>query len=161
VSQSCWHGGRALTALRGVKLTAAITLLAELDDISRFESPSQLMGYVGLVPSESSSGAKRRQGGLTKAGNPHARRMLFECAWAYRFPARKTGPIQRRAEKTPPAVQAIAWKAQTRLCGRFRRLQRRGLIPTKTVTAVARELCGFIWAVVCEVQRPDRLPAAA
>ena len=158
---SLGEAARALTALRGIKLTAAITLLAELDDISRFENPCQLMGYVGIVPSESSSGTKRRQGGLTKAGNPHARRMLFECAWAYRFPARRTYVIQRRVEQASPAVQAISWKAQKRLCGRFRRLRERGLIPTKTVTAVARELCGFIWAVVCEVQRPGQLPASA
>jgi len=158
---SLGEAAKALTALRGIKLTAAITLLAELDDISRFENPCQLMGYVGLVPSESSSGTRRRQGALTKAGNPHARRMLFECAWAYRFPARRTRPIQRRAEQASPAVQAISWKAQKRLCGRFRRLSERGLIPAKTVTAVARELCGFIWAVVREVQRPGQLPAAA
>ena len=128
---SLGEAARALTALRGIKLTAAITLLAELDDISRFENPCQLMGYVGLVPSESSSGTKRRQGGLTKAGNPHARRMLFECAWAYRFPARRTYAIQRRAEQASPAVQAISWKAQKRLCGRFRRLTERGADPNE------------------------------
>ena len=155
------EAARALTAMRGIKSTAAITLLAELDDISRFDNPSELMGYVGLVPSESSSGAKRRQGGLTKAGNAHVRRMLVECAWAYRFPARRTPVIQRRAERASPAVQAIAWKAQKRLCGRFRRLSGRGVIVQKTVTAIARELCGFIWAVVCEVQQPGKLPASA
>ena len=119
------------------------------------------MGYVGLVPSEYSSAAKRRQGGLTKAGNAHLRRMLVECAWAYRFPARRTRVIQRRAERASPAVQAIAWKAQNRLCGCFRRLSGRGVIVPKTVTAIARELCGFIWAVVCEVQQPGKLPASA
>jgi transposase len=152
---------QAAMALRGVDRTAAITLLAELDDLSRFENPCQLMSYVGLVPSERSSGDRRRQGALTKAGNAHARRILVECAWAYRFPARKTARIQRRAEKAPAAVQAIAWRAQKRLCGRFRRLQARGLSTPKTVTAIARELCGFIWAVVCEVQRPGTFSAPA
>ena len=158
---SLGEAARALTALRGIRRTAAITLLAELDDISRFDNPSELMGYVGLVPSEYSSGPRRRQGGLTKAGNAHVRWMLVECAWAYRFPARRTPVIQRRAERASPAVQAIAWKAQKRLCGRFRRLSGRGVIVQKTVTAIARELCGFIWAVVCEVQQPGKLPASA
>jgi len=152
---------RAAMALRGVDRTAAITLLAELDDLSRFENARQLMSYVGLVPSERSSGDKRRQGAVTKAGNAHARRILVECAWAYRFPARKTALIQRRAEKAPLAVQAIAWQAQKRLCGRFRRLQARGVSTPKTVTAIARELCGFLWAVVCEVQRPGTFSAPA
>jgi len=152
---------QAAMALRGVDRTAAITLLAELDDLSRFENASQLMSYVGLVPSERSSGDRRRQGAVTKAGNTHARRILVECAWAYRFPARKTALIQRRAEKAPLAVQAIAWQAQKRLCGRFRSLQARGVSIPKTVTAVARELCGFLWAVVCEVQRPGTFSAPA
>jgi transposase len=152
---------QAAMALRGVDRTAAITLLAELDDLSRFENPRQLMSYVGLVPSERSSGDRRRQGAVTKAGNTHARRILVECAWAYRFPARKTARIQRRAEKAPAAVQAIAWQAQKRLCGRFRRLQARGVSTPKTVTAIARELCGFVWAVVCAVQRPGTFSAPA
>jgi len=152
---------QAAMALRGVDRTAAITLLTELDDLSRFENPCQLMSYVGLVPSERSSGDRRRQGKLTKAGNAHARRILVECAWAYRFPARKTALIQRRAEKAPLAVQAISWQAQKRLCGRFRRLQARGLSTPKTVTAIARELCGFLWAVVCEAQRPGTFSAPA
>jgi transposase len=148
-------------ALRGVDRTAAITLLAELDDLSRFQNPRELRGYVGLVPSEHSTGDRRRQGALTKAGNAQARRILVECAWAYRFPARQTARIQRRAEQTPAAVQAIAWHAQKRLCGRFRRLQARGLSAPKTVTAIARELCGFLWAVVYEVQRPGTFSAPA
>ena len=150
---------QALTALRGVDKTAAATLLAELDDISRFEHPRQLMSYVGLVPSEFSSGQQQRRGGITKTGNSHVRRMLIECAWGYRFPARKTAVIQRRAERAPEAVQAIAWQAQVRLCDKYRRLQARGLNGPKTVTAVARELCGFMWAVVRQVQRPQELSA--
>lgn len=152
---------RAAMALRGVDRTAAVTLLAELDDLSRFQHPRELMSYVGLVPSEHSSGDRQRRGAVTKAGNAHARRILVECAWAYRFPARKTARIQRRAEQTPPAVQAIAWRAQKRLCGRFQRLRARGLNAPKTVTSIARELCGFVWAVVCEAQRPGMFPAAA
>ena len=157
-SWSLAAAAQAAMALRGVDRTAAITLLAELDDLSRFDNPRQLMGYVGLVPSERSSGERRRRGAVTKAGNGHARRILVECAWAYRFPARKTARLQRRAERTPPAVQAIAWQAQKRLCGRFRRLQARGLSAPKTVTAIARELCGFLWAVVSEAQRPGTFP---
>jgi transposase len=157
---SLGEAARAAMALRGVDRLAATTLLAELDDLSRFESPCELMSYVGLAPSEHSSGEKRLQGGVTKTGNAHARRILIECAWAYRFPARKTAQIQRRAERTSAAVQAISWKAQKRLCGRFQRLRARGVSAPKTVTAIARELCGFLWAVVCEVQRP-KFPASA
>ena len=152
---------QALTALRGVDQTAAATLLAELDDVSRFDHPRQLMSYVGLVPSESSSGARRRQGGITKTGNGHARRILVECAWGYRFPARKTAAIQRRAERASEAVQGIAWQAQLRLCDKYRRLQARGLNGSKVVAAVARELCGFIWAIVRQVQRPQEFSAPA
>lgn len=92
----------ALMAMRGVGLISAMTILAELGDISRFDSPRQLMAYLGLVPSEHSSGGTRRQGGITKTGNGHVRRVLVETAWSYRFPARKTKVIQRRAEQTPP-----------------------------------------------------------
>ena len=151
----------ALTALRGVDRTAAITLLAELGDVSRFENPRELMGYVGLTPSEHSSGGRRRQGGLTKAGNAHARRMLVECAWAYRFPARKTARIERRTERAPAAIRALSWKAQKRLCGRFHRLTARGKRSTLVVAVIARELTGFIWAVVRETQRPGELSVKA
>lgn len=144
----------ALQALRGIDTIAALTLLAELDDVSRFQKAPQLMGYVGLIPSEHSSGPRRRLGSITKCGNSHVRRMLIEAAWAYRFPARKTARIQRRAEKTSPTVQQIAWKAQKRLCSRYRKLTRRGKTPQEAVTAVARELSGFVWAIVVEVMRP-------
>jgi transposase len=140
-----------LMALRGCRLITAMTVVAELGDITRFDSPRQLMKYLGLVPSESSSGQKTRRGGITKTGNGHVRRVLVEAAWCYRFPARKTAPLQRRAEKTPEAVQAIAWKAQKRLCGRYQTLSQRKLLPQKTCTAIARELSGFIWAIACEV----------
>jgi transposase len=140
----------ALMALRGVSLITAMTVLAELGDISRFDSPRQLMAYLGLVPSEHSSGGSRRQGGITKTGNGHVRRVLVEAAWSYRFPARKTRLIQRRAEKASPAVQAIAWEAQKRLCGRYRRLSATGKVAQQVTTAVARELAGFLWAIACE-----------
>jgi len=140
-----------LMALRGCRLITAMTVMAELGDITRFDSPRQLMKYLGLVPSESSSGQKKRRGGITKTGNGHVRRVLVESAWCYRFPARKTAPLQRRAEQTSVEVQAIAWKAQKRLCGRYQALSKRGLLPQKTCTAIARELSGFIWAIACEV----------
>lgn len=141
----------ALMALRGVSLITAMTVLAELGDITRFDSPSQLMAYLGLVPSEHSSGATRHQGGITKTGNSHVRRVLVEAAWAYRFPARKSDTIQRRAERTSDDVQAIAWRAQKRLCARYRHLIGAGKNTPLATTAVARELAGFIWAIACEV----------
>jgi len=142
-----------LMSLRGCRLITAMTVVAELGDISRFDSPRELMAFLGLVPSESSSGPKRHRGGITKAGNGHVRRLLIESAWCYRFPARKTALLQRRAERTSDAVQAIAWKAQKRLCARFRYLNDRGLMRVKVSTAIARELSGFMWAIACEVMR--------
>jgi transposase len=141
----------ALMALRGIKLITAMTVMAELGDITRFDSPRQLMSFLGLVPSEASSGQTRRQGGITKTGNSHVRRVLVESGWCYRFPARKTAHLQRRAEKCSGEVQAIAWKAQKRLCGRYTHLIGRGKLKVQVCTAVARELVGFIWAIACEV----------
>jgi transposase len=140
----------SLMALRGVSLIVAMTTLAELGDITRFSSPQELMGYLGLVPSEHSSGPTRRQGRITRTGNSHVRRVLVESAWNYRFPARKTRCIEKRAEKTSPQVQAMAWHAQKRLCGRYQSLMRAGKEKNLVVTAVARELAGFIWAIACE-----------
>lgn len=142
---------QALMALRGVSLITAMTVLAELGDITRFDSPRELMAYLGLVPSEHSSGGSRRQGSITRTGNGHVRRVLVEAGWNYRFPARKTRDIEKRAEKTSEGVQAIAWQAQKRLCGRYRALMEAGKIKQQVVTAVARELAGFIWAIACEV----------
>ena len=141
---------QSLMALRGVSLITAMTILSELGDLSRFESPSQLMGYLGLVPSEHSSGGTRRQGAITKTGNGHVRRVLIESAWNYRYPARKTRVIERRAEKTSKRTQAIAWQAQKRLCGRYQALMQAGKQSKQVSTAVARELSGFIWAIACE-----------
>lgn len=137
----------ALCALRGIALLAAATLVAEIGAIERFQNPRQLMAYLGLIPSEHSSGQKRRQGAITKAGNSHARRMLIECAWLYRYPARVAPILQQRVEKVLPQVREIAWAAQVRLCGRFRKLAARKLPHNKIVVAIARELVGFIWAI--------------
>ena len=138
----------SLIALRGIDKLAAIVLLAELGDISRFESPKQLMAFLGLVPSEHSSGRRRRQGGITLTGNAHARRMLVESAWSYRFPARQTKHLQGKARNASAAAKAIAWKAQTRLCGRYRLLSQAGKNTKLVCVAIARELAGFIWDIV-------------
>jgi transposase len=140
-----------LMALRGINLVAAMTIIAELGDLSRFASPGQLMSHLGVVPSEHSSGERRKRGGITKTGNSHVRRVLVEAAWCYRLPARKTAHLRRKAEKTSKAVQEIAWKAQKRLCSRYWYLINKGKLPVKSCTAVARELVGFVWAIVCEV----------
>ena len=141
----------ALMSLRGVSLITAMTVLAELGDLTRFDSPRQLMSFLGLVPSEHSSGGRRRQGAITKTGNGHVRRVLVEAAWHYRHPARKTAWLRRKAANAPPAVQALAWAAQKRLCARYRHLDRAGKAKCKVTVAVARELVGFIWAIACEV----------
>ncbi|MFH1570482.1 MAG: IS110 family transposase, partial [Gemmatimonadota bacterium] len=141
---------QALRALRGVDVIVAMTVAAELGDLTRFDSPTQLMAYVGLVPSEHTTGGSRRQGSITKTGNGHVRRTLVQAAWCYRFPARRTAHLQRRAEGTSLVVQDIAWKAQKRLCGRFQHLTARGKSAPKAITAISRELLGFIWAIACE-----------
>jgi transposase len=143
---------QALQALRGVGLVAAATLVAELGDITRFTNPRQLMAFLGLVPSEHSSGGTRRQGGITKAGNGAARRMLIEAAWSYRFPARISREQLLRQERLAKPIREIAWKAQERLCRRYRKLARAGKQPTVITAAIARELAGFIWAIAKQVQ---------
>jgi transposase len=142
----------ALMSMRGVQLIAAMTLVAELQDFTRFESPRKLMAYVGLVPSEYSSGPKRRQGCITKAGNSAARRMLVEIAWHYQHGPRVTPIIATRQDQLPKSITDIAWAAQLRLHAKFKRLMARRLMKTKAVVAVARELAGFVWAIGCEVQ---------
>jgi transposase len=137
----------ALQALRGMALVAATTLVAEIGDITRFANPPQLMAYLGLVPSEHSSGGTRRQGGITKAGNGAARRMLIEAAWSYRFPARISREQLLRQEGLSKPIRDIAWKAQERLCRRYRKLARAGKPPTVVTAAIARELAGFVWAI--------------
>jgi transposase len=141
----------ALQALRGVQFTVAVTLVAELGDLTRFESPRELMKCMGLIPSEYSSGEPRRQGSMTKAGNPHARRVLVEGAWASRYPATVSRHLQRRLETQPKVLQDISWKAQVRLCKRYRRLVSRGKHANVVTVAIARELAGFMWAIAREV----------
>ena len=143
---------QALQALRGVQWLIAITVVAELGDLTRFTSPRQLAAFVGLIPSEYSSGSSRRQGGITKAGNGRARRALIEGAWAYRHPAKVSQHIQTRIDALPKAIQDLGWKAQVRLCKRFRRLVGRGKHPNVVVTAIARELIAFMWAIAKEVR---------
>ena len=143
----------ALQAMRGVAFLSAVVLVAEVGDFRRrFATPRQLMAWLGLVPSEHSSGAKVERGGITKAGNGRARRVLIEGAWSYRFPARVTSPIQARLDDVPEGVRAIAWKAQVRLCARFRRLVAAGKNVNVVTTALAREMAAFAWAIACQVQ---------
>jgi len=141
----------ALQTLRGVQLIAAITLVAEIQDFQRFAHPRQLMSYLGLVPSEHSSGARRRQGAITKAGNRAARRILVEIAHHYQHPARLTPIIARRQAGHDKVITDIAWNAQVRLCARYRRLCARHLLRTKVIVAIARELVGFIWDIARRV----------
>ena len=145
----------ALQTMRGMALVNAATLIAELGDLSRFANPRQLMAYLGLVPSEHSSGTSVKRGGLTKAGNSAARRVLIEAAWCYRFPARVSRELLLRQEEQPKPIRAIAWKAQLRLCARYRRLARAGKPANVVTAAIARELAGFVWAVA-----RDMSPAA-
>jgi len=143
---------QALMTLRGVQLVAAMTLVAELQDFMRFESPRKLMAFVGLVPGEHSSGPKRRQGSITKAGNSAARRMLVEIAWHYQHSPRVSPIIATRQDHLPKAITDIAWAAQLRLYSKFKRLLARRVMKNKAVVAIARELTGFVWAIGREVQ---------
>lgn len=149
-----WPIIEALMALRGVNLLTAVTIVAEIGDLHRFSSAPQLMAYLGLVPSEHSSGASKSRGAITKTGNSHVRRVLVEAAWTYRHPARKTAVLQRRAERTPDEVQEIAWNAQKRLCGRYKKMEAKGKLKVQACTAVARELAGFIWAIGQAMPQP-------
>jgi transposase len=137
----------AYQALRGVALITAVTFVAEIGDVRRFESPRQLMAYLGLVPCESSTGERVRRGSITKAGNTRVRRVLIEGAWTYRFPARMSRLLQERQANLPQIVRTIAWKAQVRLCARYRRLMAAGKRQTVVTTAIAREMAAFLWAI--------------
>jgi transposase len=141
----------ALQALRGVQCTVAVTLVAEMGALTRFDSPPELMQFLGLTPSEDSSGAQRRQGSITQAGNTHARHVLVEGAWAYRSPAKVSRHVQLRLETQPKIIQDISWKAQVRLCTRYRRLVSRGKHAKVVTVAIARALAGFLWAIAREV----------
>lgn len=142
----------ALMAMRGIDMISAVTILAEIGDLNRFANPRQLMAYLGLVPSERSTGDAVRRGPITKAGNGRARRVLVEAAWAYRHPARVGFEKQAAVAAAPRPAREIAWKAQVRLCKRFRSLTRKGKKSTVVAIAIARELAAFIWAIAQEVE---------
>jgi transposase len=141
----------ALQALRGVQCIVAVTTVAALGDLTRFDHPRQLMKFLGLIASEYSSGERRRQGSITKAGHTHARRALVEGAWADRYPAKVSRPLQLRLETQPKALQDISWKAQVRLCQRYRKLMARGKHANQVVVAIARALVAFMWALAKQV----------
>jgi transposase len=148
---------KALQALRGVQLITAVILAAELGDFARFASAPALMAYLGLVPSEHSSGESTKRGRITRTGNGHVRRILVESAWSYRFRPTMSREIRKRNEGVAPSVQAIAWKAQHRLNARYKKFIGRGKNKQQTVTALARELAGFVW---CIARQPQLLLAA-
>jgi transposase len=142
----------ALQALRGVAQVAAVTIVAELGEISRFAKATQLMGYSGLVPSEDSSGERKRRGAITKTGNSHLRRVIVEAAWAYQFRPWLGGYLLKRQVGLSEEVKEIAWKAQHRLHARYRKLLAQGKNKPQIVTAVGRELLGFVWAIGVNVE---------
>lgn len=141
-----------LRCFRGIDTLSALTLLVEVQDFQRFRHPRELMAFLGLVPSESSTGERERRGSITKAGNIHARRILVEAAWHYRHPPRLRGKLAARSLGQPPEVCAQAWRAQQRLHRRYRHLVGRGKRATVAVVALARELVGFLWAAMTRTQ---------
>jgi transposase len=151
----------ALQALRGVAKLTAVSVVAELGELSRFASARQLMGYSGLVPSEHSSGKSTSRGGITKTGNAHLRRVLVESAWTYRYRPNVGPALKARQKGLTEAVKTIAWNAQNRLCGRYRRLAARGKAAQQVATAIARELLGFIWAIGVRTEVDVKQRAAA
>ncbi len=147
----------AMQALRGMRFINAVTMVAELGDLTRFDNPRQLMCFLGLVPSQYSSGDRVRLGPITKSGNRHARRNLIEAAWAYRYKAKVSREIQIRQEHLPMKIRDIAWKAQLRLCARYRKLVARGKNKNVVVVAIARELVAFMWDIAHHVPlKPGR-----
>jgi len=142
----------ALQAFRGIQLLTAASIAYELGDLRRFPSAKKLMSYIGATPCEDSSGDRVRRGRITRAGNTALRRLLVEASWAYRHRPNEGYRHRKRAENVAPAIRAIAWKAQTRLNARYKRMLARGKSKQKTLVAVARELAGFIWAVGQEEQ---------
>jgi transposase len=142
---------QALQGLRGIALITATSLVAEIGSFKRFPTAKKFMAYVGLIPSEYSSGDRRTQGEITKTGNRHVRRLLVESAWSYRYQPAVKGELKKRLNGLPPNIQAISWKGQNRLHKKYFRLVSRGKESGKTITAVARELAGFIWAITQEI----------
>lgn len=149
----------ALQALRGVALVTAVTIAAEVGELSRFPTPRQLMGYSGAVASEHTSGTRIRRGAITRTGNGHLRRVLLEAAWAYRHRPVVGPALRKRQALVSPMVIEMAWKAQHRLFGRFRALTARGKCPQQAMTAIGRELLGFIWAIGVHVESGFETPA--
>lgn len=145
---------KALMCLRGIDFVSAIIIVAELGDLSRFPHPRALMAYLGLVPSEYSSGNTRHRGSITKMGNKYVRRILIEAAWNYRYKAQVSRILEVRQQGQPKIVRDISWKAQLRLVKRYHLLRRRMLAQNKTCVAIARELCGFIWDIGRHVPLP-------
>jgi transposase len=145
-----------LQTLRGVATVTAVTVAAELGEMSRFEKPRQLMGYAGMVSREHSSGSRTRRGGITKTGNAHLRRVVVEAAWAYRHRPGLIGALRRRQNGQSEPIKAIAMKAQHRLNSRYRRLCAKGKPKQQVVTAVGRELLGFMWAIGKQVEKARR-----
>jgi transposase len=145
-----------LQALRGIARVAAATIVSEVGELSRFTYARQLMGYSGMGASEDSSGPRTRRGGITKTGNAHLRRIVIEAAWAYRHRPAVGGTLRKRQASLSEEVKAIGWKAQLRLHARYRKLLGRGKCPQHVVTAVGRELLGFIWAIGVTVERQQR-----
>jgi transposase len=137
----------AYQAMRGVSFLVAVTFAAEIGDVRRFDTPRQLMSFLGLVPAERSTGETVRRSGLTLAGNRRARRVLIEAAWSYRHPARVSETLRIRLEGLPKTIRDIAWKAQVRLCGRYRRLNAAGKKLPVIIAAIAREMAAFLWAI--------------
>ena len=152
---------RGLQALRGIAQISAVTLVAELGELSRFASARQLMGYSGAVPSEDSSGQRTRRGGITKTGNAHLRRIAIEAAWSYRLRPGVGPALRKRQEGVSEEIKEIAWKAQHRLHKRYTRLSAAGKDQRKIITAVGRELLGFIWAIGIKAEASSRLQIAA
>ena len=142
---------KAIQAMRGVRLLVAAGVISELGDLTRFDHPSKLMAYVGLVPSEYSTGGVRKLGGITKTGNSRARRLLVEGAHSYKYVANISTELQKRQEGLPKEIIDIAWKSQVRLCKRYSRLMKRGKHRSVVVTAIAREMIAFIWTIAREV----------
>jgi len=153
---------RGLQALRGIAHISAVTIASELGNVSsRFESARKLMGYSGVFPSENSSGTRIRKGGITKAGNAHLRRIVMESAWCYRHLPRVGEKLRKRHQGIPADIIEIAWKAQNRLHKRYVKLAMAGKDQRKVVTAVGRELLGFIWAIGVKAEQAYRQPLAA
>jgi transposase len=137
----------AYQAMRGVSFIVAVTFAAEIGDVRRFDNPRQVMAFLGLVPAERSTGERVRRAGLTLSGNRRARRVLIEGAWTYRYPARVSETLRARIEGLPKGIRDIAWKAQIRLCARYRRLSAAGKRTPVVIAAIAREMAAFLWAI--------------